>query len=54
MLVVAEPGGSPDDNAEEGTDVYRYAVYRSGFAKTKGPAVCAHGTALATNNSQSL
>ena len=25
--------------------VYRYLVYRCAFAKTKGPAVCAHGTA---------
>src|SRR5215813_7967951 len=25
------------------TEVYRYGVYRCGFAKTKGPAVCSHG-----------
>jgi len=30
---------------EKGTEVYRYGAYRCGFAKTKGPAVCAHGTA---------
>jgi DNA invertase Pin-like site-specific DNA recombinase len=29
---------------KKGTGVYRYGVYRCGFAKTKGPAVCAHGT----------
>jgi hypothetical protein len=29
----------------KGTAVYRYGVYRCGFAKTKGPAVCPHGTA---------
>jgi hypothetical protein len=29
---------------KKGTDVYRYGVYRCGFAKTKGPAVCTHGT----------
>jgi site-specific DNA recombinase len=29
----------------KGTEVYRYGAYRCGFAKTKGPAVCAHGTA---------
>ena len=28
---------------QKGSDVYRYGVYRCGFAKTKGPAVCAHG-----------
>jgi site-specific DNA recombinase len=27
---------------KKGTDVYRYGVYRCGFAKTKGPAVCTH------------
>jgi hypothetical protein len=30
---------------KKGTEVYRYGVYRCGFAKTKGPVVCAHGTA---------
>lgn len=25
--------------------MYQYVVYRCAFAKTKGPAVCAHGTA---------
>ena len=29
---------------KKGTAVYRYGVYRCGFAKTKGPAVCTHGT----------
>src|SRR6266481_3948430 len=29
---------------KKGTEVYRYGVYRCGFAKTKGPAVCTHGT----------
>jgi site-specific DNA recombinase len=29
---------------KKGTDVYRYGVYRCGFAKPKGPAVCMHGT----------
>jgi DNA invertase Pin-like site-specific DNA recombinase len=29
----------------KGTAVYRYGVYRCGFAKTKGPTVCPHGTA---------
>ena len=29
---------------KKGTGVYRYGVYRCGFAKTKGPAVCTHGT----------
>ncbi len=28
---------------KKGTEVYRYGVYRCGFAKTKGPAVCSHG-----------
>src|SRR5882724_9156811 len=28
----------------KGTEVYRYGAYRCGFAKTKGPAVCAHRT----------
>jgi len=29
---------------KKGNDTYRYGVYRCGFAKTKGPAVCTHGT----------
>jgi len=29
---------------KKGTKVYRYGVYRCGFAKTKGPAICTHGT----------
>jgi DNA invertase Pin-like site-specific DNA recombinase len=28
----------------KGAQVYRYGVYRCGFAKTKGPAVCTHRT----------
>jgi DNA invertase Pin-like site-specific DNA recombinase len=30
---------------KKGTDLYRYGAYRCGFAKSKGPAVCPHGTA---------
>jgi len=30
---------------KKGANVYQYVVYRCAFAKTKGPAVCAHGTA---------
>jgi hypothetical protein len=29
---------------EKGSDIYRYGICRCGFAKTKGPAVCTHGT----------
>jgi len=29
---------------KKGTEVYRYGVYRCGFAKTNWPAVCTHGT----------
>jgi hypothetical protein len=29
---------------KKGSDIYRYGVYRCGFAKTKGPAVCTHRT----------
>ena len=29
---------------KKGTALYRYGAYRCGFAKTKGPTVCPHGT----------